>query len=123
MSAISKVKVAVDSLELLKRALTRMGHQYVEGKSKLSSGWGSDIEVELKVTDTVRPIGFRKEDGVYVAAADWYEAGSKAEKFTGMLDETVAQIKVEDACYARNISLGSWNRDKEGNLVMIGQQW
>jgi hypothetical protein len=124
MSIISKMQVSVNSKDLLKRALTRMGYKFAEDKTQVEGRYGRMIDVELYTTGTSRPIGFKKNaDGKYEAEADWMEAGVSGQKFSGELNETVAKIKVEDACRMKNITVTQWTKDKAGNMVMVGSQW
>lgn len=121
MSVLQKVEVKVDSMDMLKRVLDRMGKAYKEDKTTIKNNYGQSIKCDLYLVNS--KVGFRKEDDKYVAEADWMESGMRGEKFTKEFNETASQIKVEDACKAKHLTIGRWTRNKKGNLEMVATSW
>jgi hypothetical protein len=121
MSHLTKVQVKVDSMDLLKRTLDRMGKAYKEDTTTIKDRYNNSIKCELYLSEA--KVGFRKEEGGYVAESDWYYSGLNAQTFTKEFNENVSLIKVEDACQSRHLKMGRWQRNDKGNLVMVASSW
>jgi nitrogen regulatory protein PII len=124
MSHLVKTTIKVDSLKTLKKALDKMGLEYVEGKSAIK-GWGSkSYNADLRLKNYEVGFTWNKELGQYEVNSDWYIVkGIKQSEFVKNLSNNIAMVKAEEACEDRNITIGTWEEIAPGQYQMVGTLW
>lgn len=125
MSHKAEVHVVVNDKESLINALHDMGLEVVEGKQKLDSKYRFSIDCDLSVKKNGEQlmIGFsQQKDSTFKMEADFYGTGLNSREFQKQVNVGHGKHKVSK-WFNENRYTTTYEKDEEGNLVVVGTKW
>lgn len=120
MSHISVMKIAFADKDLLKKALSDMGYEIVEGDDlHITDGVKSakvDFLIKLPYTES---IGFRKGKNGWHLTADWFRVNLDRKSFENRLKQQYAYLSVKQSLESQGFSISEESRDEARRIHIV----
>ena len=120
MSHISVMKIAFADKDLLKKALSDMGYEIVEGDDlHITDGVKSvkvDFLIKLPYTES---IGFRKGKNGWHLTADWFRVNINRKEFENRLKQQYAYLSVKQSLENQGFSISEESRDEARRIHIV----
>lgn len=120
MSHISVMKITFADKDLLKKALSDMGYEIVEGDDlHITDGVKSakvDFLIKLPYTES---IGFRKGKNGWHLTADWFRVNLDRKSFENRLKQQYAYLSVKQSLESQGFSISEESRDEARRIHIV----
>lgn len=121
MSHFTMLRTRMMDDATIRRALSDLGFEVVDGPVKVAGYRDEKAEADFKAVRWGREIGFRRGDDGWEMIADWWmvEKAIRQDKFVQTLMQRYAYLMVVDRLVAQSFSLATEEHDKDGTIRLV----